>query len=187
MLTAWRNSDAISFMPLGMRLQAPKSMSTTSAESSTTQHAARRTWQLLWSTARRGAHCANSLEVLMRQRALQLKKMMYSKIQMGKAYCVSRNKYCFRAAGPCTIHGSHAHQSICGMNLKRIICQELSHPRFYLAKRTFRLKLNGNHQPYYIKLSTTDNATPLTFEWTELIYIHPNTSNENRPRLEYRP
>ena len=32
----------------------------------------------------------------------------------GKAYCVSRNKYCFRAAGPCTIHGSHAHQSICG-------------------------------------------------------------------------
>ena len=74
-----------------------------------------------------------------------------------------------------------------GDDLKRIICQELSHPRFYLTKRTFRLKLNGNHQPYYIKLNTIDNAAHLTFEWAEPIYIHPNTSDENRPRLEYRP
>ena len=72
-------------------------------------------------------------------------------------------------------------------DLKQIICQELSHPRFYLTKRTFRLKLNGNHQPYSIKLNTIDNATPLTVEWAEPIYIHPNTSDENRPRLEYRP
>ena len=71
-------------------------------------------------------------------------------------------------------------------DLKQIICQELSHPRFYLTKRTFRLKLNSNHQPYYIKLSTMDNATPLTFEWARPIYIRPNTSDENRPRLEYR-
>ena len=66
-------------------------------------------------------------------------------------------------------------------DLKQIICQELSHPRFYLAKRTFRLKLNGNHQPYYIKLSTIDNTTPLTFEWAEPLL------DENRPSLEYRP
>ena len=72
-------------------------------------------------------------------------------------------------------------------DLKQIIGQELSHPRFYFTQRTFRLKLNGNHQPCYIKLSTIDNATPLTFEWAEPIYIHPNTSDENRPRLEYRP
>ena len=56
-------------------------------------------------------------------------------------------------------------------DLKQIICQELSHPRFYLTKRTFRLKLNGNHQPYHIKLDTIDNAAPLTFEWAEPIYI----------------
>ena len=66
-------------------------------------------------------------------------------------------------------------------DLKQIICQELSHPRFYLAKRAFRPKLNGNHQPYYIKLSTIDNTTPLTFEWAEPFL------DENRPRLEYRP
>ena len=35
-------------------------------------------------------------------------------------------------------------------DLKQIICQELSHPRFYLEKRAFRLKLNGNHQPLAI-------------------------------------
>ena len=66
-------------------------------------------------------------------------------------------------------------------DFKQIICQELSHPRFYLAKRAFRLKLNGNHQPYYIKLSTIDNTTPLTFEWAEPLL------DENRPSLEYRP
>ena len=44
-----------------------------------------------------------------------------------------------------------------------------------------------NHQPYHIKLSTIDNATPLTVEWAEPIYIHPNISDENLPRLEYRP
>ena len=60
--------------------------------------------------------------------------------------------------------------------LKQIICQELSHPRFCLAKRAFRLKL----KPYFIKLSTIDNTTPLTFEWTEFL-------GENRPSLEYRP
>ena len=52
-------------------------------------------------------------------------------------------------------------------DLKQVICEELSHPRFYLTKRAFRLKLNGNHQQYYIKLSTIDNTTPLTFEWAE--------------------
>ena len=49
-------------------------------------------------------------------------------------------------------------------DLKQIICEQLSHPRFYLTKRTFRLKLNGNHQPYYIKLNTIDNTAPLTFD-----------------------
>ena len=33
-------------------------------------------------------------------------------------------------------------------DLKQIICEGLSHPRCYLTKRSFRLKLNGNHQPY---------------------------------------
>ena len=47
-------------------------------------------------------------------------------------------------------------------DLKQIICQELSHPRFYLTKRTFRLKLNGIHQPYYIKLNTMDRADILS-------------------------
>ena len=40
-------------------------------------------------------------------------------------------------------------------DLKQVICEELSHPRFYLTKRAFRLKLHGNHQPYYFKLSTS--------------------------------
>ena len=72
-------------------------------------------------------------------------------------------------------------------DLKQVICEELSHPRFYLTKRAFRLKLHGNHQPYYIKLSTIDNTTPLNFEWAKPTYFHPNNSDENRPRLEYRP
>ena len=63
-------------------------------------------------------------------------------------------------------------------DLKQIICEELSHPHCYLTKRTFRLKLNGNHQRYYIKLNTIDNAAPLTFE---------PFLGENRPSLEYRP
>ena len=72
-------------------------------------------------------------------------------------------------------------------DLKEIICEELSHPRFYLTKRAFRLKLHANHQPYYIKLNTIDNTAPLTFEWAAPTYFHPNTSDENRPCFEYRP
>ena len=66
-------------------------------------------------------------------------------------------------------------------DLKAAITARLSHPRFCLYKRHFKLTQGGQHRQFYEKLSVLRSDTPVKFEWAD----YPSYSQSSR--LEYRP
>ena len=71
----------------------------------------------------------------------------------------------------------------CGIidDIKQAIKSRLSHSRFALYKRHFRLTQNGQHKQYFEKISTLSTDVLLKFHWSAY-----STENYRHP-LEYRP
>ena len=66
-------------------------------------------------------------------------------------------------------------------DLKEAISQRLSHSRFGLYKRHFKLSQNGQHKPVFEKVATLSSDTALKFHWSEY------STESSKPPLEYRP